>query len=250
MSLSELRVLRDLVRWSAREYGSAVALEHASSQEPPLTFEELSLRARAAAGRIRTAGLETRSPVLLLLEPGPNWALGLFSILDAGLVAVPLTTETPPAACAAVAARTGCRAALCSERTAPYLADARDVEHIRLDRLFQETAVPSPIASPNASDTALLVFTSGSTDAPRAVELTHANLLCNLRSLLQLHSEPPGKAMLSMLPPVHMFEMMAGLFAPLVRGARVVYAGTLLPNRLIDALRDHRITHALAAPAL
>src|SRR5262249_26308561 len=102
----------------------------------------------------------------------------------------------------------------------------------------------------DASDVALIVFTSGSTQQPKAVELTHRNLLSNLAALLEVRREGPDLTMLSMLPPAHLFEMMAGLFAPLACGGRAVYAGSLLPNRLIDAVRDERITHALAVPAL
>src|SRR5262249_14725094 len=97
---------------------------------------------------------------------------------------------------------------------------------------------------------AILAFTSGSTTQPRAVELTHANLLTNLRAALQLRRAAPGDSFLSMLPPAHLFELMGGLLGPLACGARVVYAPSLLPNRIVAALRDERITHALSVPAL
>ncbi len=97
---------------------------------------------------------------------------------------------------------------------------------------------------------AVLAFTSGSTQRPRAVELTHENLLANLDAALQVRRIQRGDALLSMLPVAHMFELTGGLLVPLACGARVVYTSSLLPNRLVEALHNHRITHALAVPAL
>jgi long-chain acyl-CoA synthetase len=97
---------------------------------------------------------------------------------------------------------------------------------------------------------ALLAFTSGSTRRPRAVELTHANLLGDLDALLAARRAGPGDVFLSMLPPAHLFELMGGLLGPLASGARVVYGGTPLPNRIVEALREERITHAMAVPAV
>jgi long-chain acyl-CoA synthetase len=103
---------------------------------------------------------------------------------------------------------------------------------------------------PARGDTALCVLTSGSTADPRAVELTHGNVLANLEAMLAVRRAAPGDSFLSMLPPSHLFELMGGTLGPLACGARVVYPGAPLPNRLVAALREERITYALAVPAL
>jgi len=97
---------------------------------------------------------------------------------------------------------------------------------------------------------AVLAFTSGSIARPRAVELSHGNLLSDLAGLLAVRRTGPGDAFLSMLPPAHLFEMMAGILGPLACGARVLFPGPLLPNRIVTALREESITHAVCVPAL
>jgi long-chain acyl-CoA synthetase len=47
-----------------------------------------------------------------------------------------------------------------------------------------------------------------------------------------------------------MFGLMVGLLVPVACGVRAVFPSALLPNRIIDALRDNSVTHALAVPAL
>ncbi len=164
---------------------------------------------------------------------------------------MPITADTTPPAAAAIAARATPKAAIISERTERLGAELRNSMNIVfVERLFREGDVSGDFLPGEAQDLAILAFTSGSTGQPRAVELTHKNLLCNLDALLQVRQVRPGDALLSMLPPAHLFELMAGLLAPLACGARVVYAGSLLPNRLVEALRECEITEALAVPAL
>ena len=114
-------------------------------------------------------------------------------------------------------------------------------------------SAPSPSlsrtsATPDA--TAVLVFTSGSTSRPRAVALSHDNLLANLRSLTEVRAAEDGETLLSILPPSHAFELAAGQLAPLSAGARIVYSGTLMPNRLVESLRVRGVTRLLCVPAL
>jgi long-chain acyl-CoA synthetase len=106
------------------------------------------------------------------------------------------------------------------------------------------------ICPPDPSATAVLVFTSGSTSRPRAVALSHAALRANLRSVQAVRRGEPDEALLPTLPPSHAYELVAGQLAPLAIGARIVYAGTPLPNRVIETVRTQEITRMLLVPAL
>jgi long-chain acyl-CoA synthetase len=82
------------------------------------------------------------------------------------------------------------------------------------------------------------------------VALSHRNLLANLRALAAARQPVTDEAVLSTLPPSHAYELVAGQLAPLAAGARVVYAGVPLPNRVLDAMRRERITRVVLVPAL
>jgi long-chain acyl-CoA synthetase len=198
---------------------------------------------------LRARGLVPGDHVLLYLEPCAAWPVAFFSALEAGLVAVPLPAETPAATATAVAAVAGARIAVLGQRT-HGLAERAGPCCLPVEELLQTDAAPATAPSLSRPELAVLAFTSGSTSQPRAVELTHANLLANLEALLHVRQAAPGDSFLSMLPPAHLFELMVGLLGPLACGARVVYAPSLLPHRLLAALRDERITHALSVPAL
>jgi long-chain acyl-CoA synthetase len=103
-------------------------------------------------------------------------------------------------------------------------------------------------ADPSAA--AVLVFTSGSTARSRGVALSHHSLRANLLALSAARQAVPDETLLSTLPPSHAYELVAGQLAPLAAGARIVYAGAPLPNRLVETIRTQGVTRAALVPAL
>jgi len=72
-------------------------------------------------------------------------------------------------------------------------------------------------------ETAVVLFTSGSENLPKAVPLTHANILANLRDLPKLFPFLPGERMIGILPPFHSFGLTCTSLLPLCSGVQVVY---------------------------
>jgi long-chain acyl-CoA synthetase len=248
--IRDLAWLPELVRAAADEYGEAAALQSANSKASGLSYAQLLDRVERAAATLRAHKLARGSHVLLALESRPEWAAAFFGILEAGLVAVPVPADTTGAAATAIAAHAQISLAVVSQRTRDLAEELSGIACIGVDELFTHEPGSTRVHAAARRELAMLAFTSGSTRQPRAVELSHDNLLCNLDALLQLRSGGRGDAMLSILPPAHLFELMVGLLAPLACGARVVYAGAPLPNRIVNALREHEITHALAVSAI
>jgi acyl-CoA synthetase (AMP-forming)/AMP-acid ligase II/1-acyl-sn-glycerol-3-phosphate acyltransferase/acyl carrier protein len=81
----------------------------------------------------------------------------------------------------------------------------------------------APLRRAAVPDTAVVLFTSGSESVPKAVPLTHTNILTNDRDVLR-HIELTGRdALLSMLPPFHSFGLTVDLVLPLLTGVRAVF---------------------------
>ncbi len=72
-------------------------------------------------------------------------------------------------------------------------------------------------------DPAVVLFTSGSESAPKAVPLSHRNLLTNVASTVSSMILRREDAMLGALPPFHSFGLMANMIAPVTSGFRVVH---------------------------
>ena len=93
----------------------------------------------------------------------------------------------------------------------------------------------------NISETAAVLFTSGSETAPKAVPLSQANVTANLRDLPEVVSLRSNDRLLGFLPPFHSFGLTGTMLAPLCLGLSVVYhpnptEGAVLA-RLIEAYR-------------
>ena len=85
------------------------------------------------------------------------------------------------------------------------------------------------------SPTAVILFTSGSEGVPKGVELTHANLLSNMRQMLAVTDIMDTDRMFNCLPLFHSFGLTVGLLLPLVRGLYVFVYPSPLHYRMIPA---------------
>jgi long-chain-fatty-acid--[acyl-carrier-protein] ligase len=70
---------------------------------------------------------------------------------------------------------------------------------------------------------AMIIFTSGSERAPKAVPLTHGNILSELCAAVPFVGLTQRESMLGFLPPFHSFGIAAGILLPLLGGLRVVH---------------------------
>ncbi len=251
MSHSGASSLVSMVAEAASRFGERPALAQSQSAgEKSLTYLQLWDHIERGSHVLRASGLDPGDRLLLLAEVSPDWPAAFFSILHAGMVAVPLTADTPPEIIGVICRHAGVAAVIHTERTAAALAHMPDVVRMPLAELFANEAPAEPGPELNREDLAMLGFTSGSTQQPRAVELTHGNLMADLEAMLQMRQATPDDVFLSMLPPAHLFELMGGLLGPLACGAKIVYPGAPLPNRLVDSLNADRITHACCVPGL
>ncbi len=99
----------------------------------------------------------------------------------------------------------------------------------------------SSLAGVKVRSTAAILLTSGSEALPKAVPLTHENLLTNLRDVLSVYRLYSDDRLIGFLPPFHSFGLTVTMLLPLVAGVRSVYHAnpteTWLLARLIEAYR-------------
>jgi acyl-[acyl-carrier-protein]-phospholipid O-acyltransferase / long-chain-fatty-acid--[acyl-carrier-protein] ligase len=92
----------------------------------------------------------------------------------------------------------------------------------------------SVIRHPGSTDsTAVILFTSGSEGQPKGVELTHANLLANIRQILCALDVLDTDRFFSAMPLFHSFGLTGGVLLPLVRGIYTFLYPSPLHYRMI-----------------
>ncbi|MFE3543913.1 class I adenylate-forming enzyme family protein [Nocardia sp. NPDC059177] len=102
---------------------------------------------------------------------------------------------------------------------------------------------------PSPDELAVLLFTSGTTSRPKAVELTHANLTGYVMGTVEFASAEPEDAALVCVPPYHIAGVGAAL-SNLYAGRRTVYLRQFDPARWIELVRTEQITNATVVPTM
>ena len=97
--------------------------------------------------------------------------------------------------------------------------------------------------------TAAILFTSGSETLPKAVPLTHANLLRNISDATEMFELLHGDRLLGFLPPFHSFGLTVGILIPLCMGVPVVYHANPAEAALLGKMIEtYRATIVLGTP--
>ncbi|MBA4137710.1 MAG: AMP-dependent synthetase [Opitutus sp.] len=91
----------------------------------------------------------------------------------------------------------------------------------------------APVSS---SDTAAIIFTSGSEGIPKGVELTHRGMLANLRQIFVAADLRDDDRFFNALPFFHSFGLVGGIVAPLVRGCYVFNYPSPLHYRIVPTM--------------
>ncbi|MBU1163287.1 MAG: AMP-binding protein [Proteobacteria bacterium] len=81
----------------------------------------------------------------------------------------------------------------------------------------------SSLKHPKMSDTAVILFTSGSEGLPKAVPLSHSNIMTNIRDIPSMATVWENDVLIGILPPFHSFGITATIVLPLCMGIRTIY---------------------------
>ncbi|GHV01160.1 AMP-binding protein [Bacteroidia bacterium] len=236
----ESKTLKELYFRSVEAYRSQTA--SAMFEGESLTFDDHSRRVEQLQAMLTGAGIGSGDRVALLSSNMPNWAVCYFAVVAAGMVVVPILPDFSLGEIDRIIAHSEARALLVSDKLFGKVS-SRTVQQMNivvrmrnLSVISQKVNLQTTPAEPRGEDTAAIIYTSGTTSAPKGVMLSHRNLCLQIEMLHDLFPVHRDDVFLSVLPLAHTYECSVGMIYPFAYGAQVVYidrpptVSTLLPT--------------------
>ena len=231
---------------AAERFGSHTAARFKKDGEwNEMTYAEMGDAVDEIALGLVELGIEVGDRVCVLAETRLEWTLSSLGISAAGAVAVPVYPTNSPSECKWVAGNSGARAIFCEnegqrEKIEQVRDELPDLAHVigidegggelSLDELRArgrerdrgELAPRQEQVSPD--DAYTIVYTSGTTGAPKGVVLTHANAMAVCQMVEELEFVEPGDISYLYLPLAHVFALIT-MLATVDEGTTLIYFG-------------------------
>jgi long-chain acyl-CoA synthetase len=234
----------------------SLLLEMAASSNPDrtavvsgdtrLTTQQLSDLADSGAGVI--AG-SNANHVVYVGTGGAMLPLLIFASARAGLAFTPINYRLSADGIQALVGRLPEPLVVVDGRYRDMLGDAGQhvIDSDEFLTAAGDAAPAAEFADPDA--VAIVLFTSGTTSQPKAVELTHNNLTSYITGSVEFDSAEPTDAALICVPPYHIAGVSAAL-SNLYAGRKMVYLPTFDPQEWVRLINAEHVTTATVVPTM
>ncbi len=248
--------LTDNLRRTAEQYPDTVAVK---MDDAEITFAQLNGLAAKTAGWLRELGVQPGDRVAVSLPNIPHMPILYYGILWAGGVVVPMNPLYKDREFAHVLRDCGAKVFFAwngvADQAAKGAAEA-GATFVDVDpaAFSGQVLAHEPIAVTDraAEDTAVILYTSGTTGAPKGAELTHANMVrnaevCAAERLIGLSA---GDVVFGGLPLFHVFGQTCMMNTAVLTGATLTLLPRFDPQRALEIIERDKVTIMGGVPTM
>ena len=244
--LANYNGIHEVILARASEAPDSVAV---SDGKNDMTYQELVSRAIVIASEIRKREIAKNSIIGLCMDSSPDVITALLGILMSGCAYLPLDPTYPKDRLAYMCehARIDLIVSRSSDRA---VLDGFSQELLLLEDLDSSNGMDKPIPT-SKTDLAYVIYTSGSSGRPKAVAVTHGNILNSTQGRLTYYDADPTTFLL--LSSISFDSSKAGIFWTLCTGGILVVPPRGIEQRVAELgelIQSSRITHTLLLPSL
>ncbi|HEX7244151.1 MAG TPA: long-chain fatty acid--CoA ligase [Solirubrobacterales bacterium] len=224
-----------------------------------LGYGELDERSARLATLLRERGFQPGDRVGVMLPNVPEFPVAYYGALRAGGVVVPMNVLLKRREIAFYLEDSGAKLLLAwhgfAEEARAGAADAGaelvEVEPAAFAATLAELEPASGLADTAEDDTAVILYTSGTTGKPKGAELTHLNLFRNADVSSRTTSEiSQGDVVLGALPLFHSFGQTVAMNASLKVGACLTLVPKFDPGEALTTMQRDGVTHFYGVPTM
>jgi cyclohexanecarboxylate-CoA ligase/acyl-CoA synthetase len=236
-----------LANWLARHVRERPAAPAVAFQDSTLTWAELEQRVLGAAHAMKARGVGRGDAVAVQLPNTPEFVVAYLAIAHVGAILCTLHMAYRGAEVQALLRHSGARLAIC-------LPQAKDMFE-GCGMSFSELGAGGALSIPSSirvhakpADPFLLLYTSGTTAAPKGVVHTYRTMLGNARLGAPEHGLTESSRVLCAAPLSHLYGLYS-LHCAWALGACTVLLPAFKPDDLALAVQTHRPSALWTAPA-
>jgi long-chain acyl-CoA synthetase len=224
-----------------------------------VSYEAFNEGAGHVAGLLRDRGLEPGDRVGLMLPNVPYFAVVYYGVLRAGGVVVPMNVLLKPREVRFFLADSGAKhifawhefAASAEEGAREAEAETVIVKPGGFEQLLADTPNLAEDVERDGSDTAVILYTSGTTGTPKGAELTHANMRGNCRhggtELVRVTEED---MILGALPLFHAFGQTCCMNSAVRAGGCLTMIPRFEPGKAMEIIQRDKVTLFEGVPTM
>ncbi|MBY5944535.1 AMP-binding protein [Photobacterium rosenbergii] len=266
----QVQTLQELLRWHVDQHGDRPHLyvyQDADNVES-ISYQTLYQQAQIIASRLQDLGIGPGDTVAIMLPTCNAYFYCFFGILLSRAIPVPIYPPARPSQIedhlvrhSKILQNAETKMLITVEQAKglstllklhvpalEHIVTAEEIETLSAESVSSEQ---QQIGKADPSDIAFLQYTSGSTGVPKGVQLTHANLLANIRAMGKAVGATSDDVFVSWLPVYHDMGLIGAWFGSLYHAIPLVIMSPLnfltQPKRWLWALHHHRGT-ITAAP--
>lgn len=241
---------------TAARHGDRIALK---LDDVELNYAVLDQASARIAALLKAKGLEDGDRVGLMLPNVPYFPGVYYATLRAGGVVVPMNVLLKGREVSYYLRDSGARIVLAwhgfaeaaEEGAAEAGAEVILVEPGKFEGLVVQHEPDEQVAERAAGDTAVLLYTSGTTGQPKGAELTHANLRTNAEMVAgTLAHLTPDDVVLGALPLFHSFGQTCAMNAAAVGGAMLTLIPRFDPDKALEIVARDGVTVFEGVPTM
>ncbi len=224
-----------------------------------LTYGQLDQLTRQVAGLLSAKGIGPGDRVGVMLPNVPHFAIAYYGILRAGGAVVPMNVLLKGRETTFYLKDPGAKAVFVWKDFADAAqvgADESGAECIVVDPtgffelLEGAEGGPAEPVQRAGDDTAVILYTSGTTGTPKGAELTHDNMRRNAEAARQLFSLDADSVVLGALPLFHSFGQTCGLNATVAAGGLLTLIPRFEPGKALEIIQRDKVNVFQGVPTM
>ena len=247
--------LATLLTESAEKFPERTAIRLDDTAIPYAGLEQVS---KLVAGLLVSKGVEAGDRVGIMLPNVPHFPMVYFGILRMGARVVPMNVLLTAREVKHYLANSGAKVVVAWEDFAPAAIEAAEevgaevisINPTNVGDLIQGIEPYEDVAEVEPDDTAVILYTSGTTGQPKGAELTHHNIRSNIESIKDLFNPGEDDVFFGGLPLFHVFGQTVAMNGAVSVGAEITLLPRFDPSKALEIIQRDKVTIFMGVPTM